>query len=136
MENIFSALIRKSQTDLLLALILFGFVTLILLLFVVKPMYNKLIDVIKGNSTVMAELKALLTNTNENCRTCKAEQITYFKKFEDRQEQTALVLNDIEHHIDNIVEKITGIQQAQQVTKVSPVKTVATKSVVMKKTTT
>lgn len=36
---------------------------------------SKLLDVIEGNSRVMAELKTLLSSTNANCQICKDEQI-------------------------------------------------------------
>lgn len=123
MENLFNAIVQKAQSDLLLFMVLLTIVAI----FVAKPLYKqitdylsrkeqqkneregKLLEVIQGNSSVMAELKTLLTNTNENCRTCKVEQLAYFKRFEDKQDATALVLNDIEHHVDLIAEKLSKV---------------------------
>ena len=118
---------QKAQSDLLLFMVLLC----VVIVLVAKPLYKqltdyltlkeqqkitregKLLDVIQGNSSIMAELKTLLTNTNENCRTCKIEQLSYFKRFEDKQDASALVLNDIENGIDTIAQNIAGITGKQ-----------------------
>lgn len=114
-------IVQKAQSD----VILFTIVLALIMFFVVKPLYvhltkylenkekgrldreEKLLNVIQGNSTVMAELKTLLTSTNENCHNCKTEQIGYFKRFEEKQDTTALVLNDLEHNIDTIAQNLS-----------------------------
>lgn len=118
MENLFSALIGKAQSELFLFLILIA----VVLAFVGKPMYKtvaeyrqkrkqqeldregKLLDVISGNSSIMTELKVLLTSTNENCRTCRAEQMAYFKSFDNKQDSMSLKINDIEHNTGDILQ--------------------------------
>lgn len=127
MEGLFNAIVQKAQSDLLLFMVLLC----VVIVLVAKPLYKqltdyltlkeqqkitregKLLDVIQGNSSIMAELKTLLTNTNENCRTCKIEQLSYFKRFEDKQDASALVLNDIENGIDTIAQNIAGITGKQ-----------------------
>ena len=127
MEGLFNAIVQKAQSDLLLFMVLLC----VVIVLVAKPLYKqltdyltlkeqqkitregKLLDVIQGNSSIMAELKTLLTNTNENCRTCKIEQLSYFKRFEDKQDASALVLNDIENDIDTIAQNIAGITGKQ-----------------------
>ena len=59
-------------------------VVVVMLLAVVKPLITKLLDVIKGNSTALTELKSVLTSTNSNCKDCKKDQIRRFDRIEDK----------------------------------------------------
>lgn len=118
--DVLNNVVGKSDGGAILLAVIIAVVMIIILKLVYKPFTEhlekkeqrknereaKLLEVIQGNSSVMAELKTLLTNTNENCRSCKTEQIAYFKRFEEKQDTAALVLNDIEHNIDTIAEKL------------------------------
>lgn len=121
MEGLFNSIVQKAQGDLLLFMVLLAVVIIVAIKLLYKPMSDyltlkeqkkneregRLLEVIQGNSSVMSELKTLLTNTNENCRSCKSEQIAYFKRFEEKQDTNALVLNDIDHNIDTIAQNLT-----------------------------
>jgi len=59
-----------------------------------------LIDVIKGNSDVMSQLKTVLESTNSNCAKCKAEQLMCFKRIEDKQNANMIILTKIENRLE------------------------------------
>lgn len=121
MENVLSGVVGKSDGGAILLAVIIAVVLIVLIKVLYKPVTEhlekkeqkknereaKLLEVIQGNSSVMAELKTLLTSTNDNCRTCKTEQIAYFKTFENKQDAASLVLNDIEHNIDTIAQNLT-----------------------------
>jgi hypothetical protein len=124
-----SNIIGKAQSELFLFLILLSIVVIVLL----KPLAKQFIDaiatrrtqenvreaniieVIKGNSSVMAELKTLLKETNDNCSTCKTEQLARFQRIEDKSDSNAIVLNKINEivhlfagHTGGVIDGATG----------------------------
>lgn len=114
--NALGGIANKTSNDILLLTIVVAIVAII----VAIPLYKliikstatrrqqeinrecKLLDVIEGNSTVMAELKTLLTSTNTNCNSCKTEQLAHFQRLEDTHLNTTLLLNAIDHNIQTI----------------------------------
>jgi len=75
---------NKAESDFVLITIVVAVVVVVMLLAVVKPLITKLLDVIKGNSTALTELKSVLTSTNSNCKDCKKDQIRRFDRIEDK----------------------------------------------------
>lgn len=62
-----------------------------------------LLDVVRGNSEVMSQLKTLLESTNSNCVQCKKEQLASFRRLEDRQEASTVLLTRIEDLVKSIM---------------------------------
>lgn len=94
--SLLSDVVGKTDGGAILLVVILAAILLVL----AKPMYKlyisylerkersrlaseaNLLEVIKGNSTILSELKTLLTSTNENCRSCKQEQIALFRDFD------------------------------------------------------
>lgn len=106
----------KAQTELFLFLILGA----ILLIVILKPALaylknrkeqemkreEKILNVISGNSSVMAELKTLLKESNDACHDCKAEQLQILHRVEEKHNNNTLVLNQM----DRVVKEFFGGQ--------------------------
>lgn len=117
MENqgvgVLNTIASSTKNDILLLMIIVAIVAIILAV----PLYKAIakvkaenrkqeldrealiLDVVKGNSAVMSELKTLLKGNNENCAQCKIEQLACFQRLEDKQEHTTTVLNEIRQEI-------------------------------------
>lgn len=113
MWDAIGSIVGKAQSELFLFLILL----IILVIIAMKPLLayfrskkeqeakreQNILTVITGNSTVMSELKTLLKETNDNCKDCKAEQLEAFQRVEDKNDANAIVLNDINHNLQELV---------------------------------
>lgn len=105
--------VGKAQSELFLFLILL----VIFAIVVMRPMLTYLknrkeqestrevniLNVIKGNTIVMTEIKTLLKSTNDNCRLCKNEQLQRFKDIEDKLEENLLTCSLISNDIKELI---------------------------------
>lgn len=62
-----------------------------------------IVDVIKGNSEVLTQLKVVLENTNSNCVICKQEQLEQFNKLAIRQTGQTILLTKIEEQVKSLL---------------------------------
>jgi septation ring formation regulator EzrA len=123
MEAFIKAIIDKATSDitLIVALLVIGAI------FAAKPLFKiytdysdkrddklnereeNLLNVIKGNSEIMSELKTLLTTSNDHCKQCKVDQIKLYEKILDKADNTSLTIHDIEVALKSIDEKFKQI---------------------------
>jgi hypothetical protein len=113
MENVLGAVVGRTTNDVLLLMVVIAVVAIL----IAVPLYKVvakasterraqeiarealILDVVKGNSAVMAELKGLLKETNENCGACKTDQVAFFQRIEDKQDLSTSILNEIRHEV-------------------------------------
>jgi hypothetical protein len=109
MENVLGAVVGRTTNDVLLLMVVIAVVAIL----IAVPLYKVvakasterraqeiarealILDVVKGNSAVMAELKSLLQESNDNCDNCRAAQLSLFKRLEDKQDIHTVLLTEI-----------------------------------------
>ena len=116
-EKVLSEVVNNTSSEVILLFVIIAVVLLVLAI----PIYRMasensrkgkdqeireqqlLIDVIKGNSEVMGQLKTVLESTHSNCANCKASQLAKFKDIVDKQNSNTVVLTRIEDMIKTII---------------------------------
>ena len=124
-SGLLGAIVDKAESDVVLLIVIVA----ILLIAVGKPLYkiftenltnrrkrdgareDRLIGVIQGNSSVMAELKILLMQSENSCATCKEVQLAKFQHLEGMAQANQLSLNDMARTIMDASERIKEIQK-------------------------
>lgn len=109
-------IINKAQSELFMFLILL----VLLLIVMMKPILTyfrerkvqelareqNILTVVQSNSTIMAELKTLLKDSNDNCKECKADQLQAFQRLEDNQNASLTVLSHVSQDMTVVLERV------------------------------
>ncbi len=113
MNDVLTTVANRTTNDVLLLMIVVAVVAII----IAVPLYKVvsaasaarrtqelarealILDVVKGNSSVMAELKSLLQESNDACDGCRATQLLQFKRLEDKHDANTTLLTEIKQHM-------------------------------------
>jgi hypothetical protein len=113
MNDVLTTVANRTTNDILLLMIVVAVVAIL----IAVPLYKVIakasserriqelnrealiLDVVKGNSAVMAELKSLLQESNDNCDNCRAAQLSLFKRLEDKQDAHTVLLTEIKQKV-------------------------------------
>ena len=125
--SLLEIIINKAQSDVVLLTVILAIVIIV----AGKPLYKmflenianrqkrvderekRIIKVIQDNSTVITELKTILIQAEQVCKSCKVEQMARFKHLEDMAQSNQLVLNDLSRSIEECKNILLTKQQQE-----------------------
>ena len=115
MTDLFGKVISKANSELFLFLILL----ILCLIMLLRPMYKQITDaklakqkqdfeqtkqvleVIKGNTAIISDLKRLLEDSKVQCSDCRQVQRTHFISMETKQDEIIVLLTAVKQRISD-----------------------------------